>query len=174
MPFPNYRSCFHQSSVSRHNAGLVQVKAGQSVPGSGWGDSSAVEQARRSIFVHVKRSLMLPLLADFDFADTDSSCAARFTTTQPTQALGMLNGHFLNQQAAELAKRLRIEAPEDVRKQVALAFRCTLSREPDDNIIQRGLTLINVLQTKHGLSPEQSLDQFCLMTLNLNEFIYLD
>src|SRR5262249_27400269 len=59
-----------------------EVKAGQSNPGLGWGISPEEEQARRSIYVHVKRSLLLPLLSDFDFADTDSSCAARYITTQ--------------------------------------------------------------------------------------------
>lgn len=151
-----------------------EVKAGQSVPGAGWGNSSPEEQARRSIYVHIKRSLILPILSDFDFADTDSSCAARFVTTQPTQALGMLNGKFLNDQAAEFAKRLRKESGNETRKQVALAYRLALCREPEPALIDRGLKLIDVLQQKHGRSADQALDQFCLMVLNLNEFMYLD
>ncbi len=151
-----------------------EVKAGQSVPGAGWGKSTPAEQARRSIYVHVKRSLVLPILSDFDFADTDSSCAARFVTTQPTQALAMLNGKFLNDQAAEFAKRLRKEAGNDVKKQVAQGFRLALCREPDQGLVERGLKLIDALQKKHGKSADQALDQFCLMVLNLNEFMYLD
>lgn len=151
-----------------------EVKAGQSVPGSGWGNSTMEDQSRRSIYVQVKRSMILPILSDFDFADTDSSCAARFTTTQPTQALGMLNGKFLNDQSAQFAKRLRNEAPDDVKKQVSLAFRLALAREPEATMIERGLKLIEFLKAKHGLSAEKALDQFCLMTLNLNEFVYLD
>ena len=151
-----------------------EVKAGQSNPGSGWGRSSPEEQARRSVYVHMKRSLMLPILSDFDIADSDSSCAARFTTTQPTQALGMLNGEFLNQQADHFANRLRKEVGNDVRQQVTLAFRLALNREPDETLIQQGLSLIEALKSKHGLSSEKGLQQFCLMTLNLNEFIYLD
>lgn len=151
-----------------------EVKAGQSVPGSGWGNSSREDQARRSIYVHVKRSMVLPILSDFDFADTDSSCAARFVTTQPTQALAMLNGKFLNDQAAEFAKRLRKEAGPDLKRQVRLGYRLALCRDPDAKLIDRGLSLIDSLQKKHGKSPEQALDQFCLMVLNLNEFMYLD
>ena len=151
-----------------------EVKAGQSVPGAGWGKSTAEEQARRSIYVHVKRSMVLPILSDFDFADTDSSCAARFVTTQPTQALAMLNGKFLNDQAVEFAKRLRKEAGNDVKKQVADGFRLALCREPDQALVERGLKLIDALQKKHGKSADQALDQFCLMVLNLNEFMYLD
>lgn len=151
-----------------------EVKAGQSVPGAGWGNSSVEDQSRRSIYVQVKRSLILPILSDFDFADTDSSCAARFTTTQPTQALGMLNGKFLNDQSVQFAKRLRNEAGEDTTKQVRLAFRLALDREPNTAMVDRGLKLIDRLKAAHGLSPEKALEQFCLMTLNLNEFVYLD
>jgi mono/diheme cytochrome c family protein len=151
-----------------------EVKAGQSVPGAGWGNSSPEDQARRSIYVHVKRSLVLPILFDFDFADTDGSCAARFVTTQPTQALAMLNGKFLNDQAAELAKRLRKEAGDDVRNQVTLGYRLTLNREPEQTLVERGLKLIDTLEKKHSQSADQALNQFCLMVLNLNEFLYLD
>ena len=151
-----------------------EVKAGQSNPGSGWGNSSLEEQSRRSVYVHVKRSLVLPILSDFDVADTDSSCAARFTTTQPTQALGMLNGEFLNEQATQFANRLRKEAGAEVAQQVSLAYRLALNREPDEAMIRRGLFLIEVLKTKYELSADKALEKFCLMTLNLNEFVYLD
>lgn len=151
-----------------------EVKAGQSVPGSGWGQSSPEDRARRSVYVHMKRSLMLPILADFDIADSDTSCAARFTTTQPTQALAMLNGHFLNEQAIRFSNRLRQEAPDDTRQQVALGYRLALNRSPDEELVDRGLALIGGLKSRHGLTAEKALEQFCLMTLNLNEFIYLD
>lgn len=151
-----------------------EVKAGQSVPGAGWGKSTPEEQSRRSIYVFVKRSMVLPILSDFDFADTDGSCAARFVTTQPTQALGMLNGKFLNDQAADFAKRVRKEAGNDVQQQVALAYRLALGREPDAKLIDRGLNLIETMKTKHEKSADEALNQFCLMVLNLNEFVYLD
>ena len=77
----------------------AEVLAGQSMPGNGWGKSSPEEQARRSVYVHVKRSLLMPILESFDLAETDRSTPVRFTTTQPTQALAMLNGDFLNEQA---------------------------------------------------------------------------
>ncbi len=151
-----------------------EVKAGQSVPGSGWSDSSPEDQVRRSVYVQVKRSMVLPILSDFDFADTDSSCAARFTTTQPTQALGMLNGKLLNEQAVAFARRLRKEAGTDVYQQVSLGCRLALEREPDESMIRRSLQLIDALKTKHGLGVEKALEQFCLMIFNLNEFVYLD
>ena len=62
------------------------------MPGKGWGKSSPEEQARRSIYVHVKRSLLAAAAGSFDLAETDRTNPVRFTTTQPTQALPMLNG----------------------------------------------------------------------------------
>ncbi|WP_373652232.1 DUF1549 domain-containing protein [Schlesneria sp. DSM 10557] len=151
-----------------------EVKAGQSVPGAGWNESSEEDQSRRSVYVQVKRSLILPILSDFDVADTDNSCAARFTTTQPTQALGMLNGEFLNQQAVVFAARLKDEKGTELKQQVIQAYRIALNREPDPVMVDRGIQLIHDLKTKHGLSADKALEQFCLMTLNLNESIYLD
>src|SRR5262249_12494515 len=42
-----------------------EVLAGQSMPGKGWGKSPPQEQARRSVYIHVKRSLLTPILESF-------------------------------------------------------------------------------------------------------------
>jgi cytochrome c553 len=151
-----------------------EVLAGQSKPGYGWGQSPPTEQARRSVYIHVKRSLLTPILESFDIAETDRTTPVRFTTTQPTQALGMLNGDFLNQQAGVFAERLRCEAGPDVRRQVRRALYLATGRRPEGAEIARGLQLIEVLQKARGASAEAALAGFCLLVLNLNEFIYLD
>ncbi len=151
-----------------------EVLAGQSQPGLGWGKSSPEERARRSIYIHVKRSLITPMLASFDFPDTDTSCEARFATTQPTQALGMINGEFLHEQAAEFAKRLRNECGDDIQAQVRRGLELALSRPVEGQDVERGVALIKQLQEKHQLSPERALDYFCLYVYNLNEFAYID
>ena len=91
------------------------VLAGQSVPGRGWPTSKPEDAARRSVYVHVKRSLLLPLLEAFDLAETDRTTPVRFTSTQPTQALSLLNGEFMNSQAKLFAERLKKEAGADKR-----------------------------------------------------------
>ncbi len=151
-----------------------EVKAGQSRPGAGWGRSSPEEQARRSVYIHVKRSLITPLLANFDFPETDSSCEARFVTTQPSQALGMINGRFLHRQAGQFAERLRSDAGAKSGDQVRRALWLALCRPPRDEEIAAGVDLIQRLEEQHGVEAEQALTYFCLVTLNLNEFLYLD
>lgn len=151
-----------------------EVLAGQSVPGNGWGHSSEEEQSRRSIYIFSKRSLITPILESFDLAETDRSSPVRFTTLQPTQALGTLNSQFLNRQAAILANRLQREAGDETPAQVRLALRLATSRMPTTKEISRGTALIESLQSKDNTSAETALQYFCLMVLNLNELVYLD
>jgi hypothetical protein len=151
-----------------------EVLAGQSRPGYGWGQSSPDEQVRRSVYIHVKRSLLVPLLESFDLAETDRPTPVRFATTQPTQALAMLNGDFLNRQAALLAVRLCREAGGEVRAQVGYGLYLTTGRAPTAPEIERGLDLIEALRMRDGASAESALRAFCLLVLNLNEFVYLD
>ncbi len=148
--------------------------AGQSRPGSGWRPSAPDEQARRSVYVHIKRSLTVPILGTFDAADPDASCPARYATTQPTQALTMLNGDFVNEQARTFADDLCKKAGDDPAAQVRLALRRVMQREPSATEVARGVDFLTRLRDKHQLAPEESLRSFCVLALNLNEFIYLE
>jgi mono/diheme cytochrome c family protein len=152
----------------------AEVLAGQSRPGDGWGKSSAEDENRRSIYIHVKRSLLTPILTAYDAADTDSSCPVRFATTQPTQALGMLNSDFLQEQARAFANYVRQAGSDELKEQVGLALTRTLQRDPKLSEIERGVQLIESLRQKHGVSTAEALPIFCLTALNLNEFLYLD
>jgi hypothetical protein len=150
------------------------VLAGQSMPGAGWGKSPPNEQARRSVYVHVKRSLIVPILEAHDLADTDSSCAVRYTTTVPTQALAMLNGDFTNEQAAALARRVAAEAPGDPAAQVRRAIRLTTGRAPRADEVRRDLAFIGKVKREDGLNDRAALALYCLLALNTNEMMYLD
>jgi hypothetical protein len=152
----------------------VEVLATQSRPGEGWGDSPPEEQRRRSIYIHVKRSLLHPLLTAFDFPDVDASCEARFITTQPGQALAMLNGAFFHEEAGKLAERVIAEAGDQPRAQVARAIELVLGRSATEEEIAAGLTLLTRLAQEHGQEPREALRYWCLTVFNLNEFVYLD
>ncbi|MBY0228029.1 MAG: DUF1553 domain-containing protein, partial [Gemmataceae bacterium] len=149
------------------------VLAGQSVPGSGWGKSPVEEASRRSVYVHVKRSLLVPILETHDAADTDSSCAVRFTTTVPTQALGMLNGEFTNEQAGRFADRL-IREGRSLAEQVARAVRLTTGRVPGEAEIAKDAAFVERLSKEEGFDARKALAAYCLLALNSNEFAYLD
>ncbi len=151
-----------------------EILATSSKPDQVWPVSKdASEHTRRSLYIHVKRSLRHPLLADFDQADTDTGCAVRFATTVPTQALALLNSGFVNDQARVLAARMRGNGG-DVRAQIATGLRVVLQRPAREDELDHLVAFHGALQTKSGLSPEAALDRVALLALNLNEFLYLD
>lgn len=152
----------------------AEVLAGQSVPGAGWQKSSPEEASRRSVYIHVKRSLLTPLLSAFDLPDPDFSCDSRFSTTQPAQSLAMLNGKFTGDMATAFAQRIAKEAGDDPKQRIAAAYRIALCREPSEVEIDRHLKLIDTLEKEHAQSKESAWRLFCLTVLNLNEYLYLD
>ncbi len=152
----------------------AEVLATASRPGKGWPVSKNEEDHyRRSLYVHVKRSLRHQMLADFDQADTDTACAVRFATTVPTQALTMLNSKFVNDQAALFAARMSEEGGS-VRDQIAAGLALVFQREPQEEELDHLVELHDTLQRDIELSPEEALERLALLALNLNEFIYLD
>lgn len=151
-----------------------EVLAGQSVPGAGWGESSPEEQARRSVYIKIKRSLAVPTLASFDSADVDATCPVRFATTQPTQALHMLNSAFLQDQSRTFAAFAKKSVGEDRTAQVRFVLWRIFQRTPTKQEIERGVRLIGTLEKEDGKTPDDALALFCLVSLNLNEFVYLD
>lgn len=152
----------------------AEVIATSSKPEKVWPISVVEEDHyRRSIYVHVKRSLRHQMLADFDQADTDTACAVRFATTVPTQALTMLNSKFVNDQALVFADRMRAAGGE-VRGQIATGLALALQRPAKESEIDYLVGFYESLQKELNLAPEAALNRVALLALNLNEFIYLD
>ena len=152
----------------------AEVLASQSQPGKGWERSSPADQARRSIYIHVKRSLTVPMLSAFDFPDTDTTCEARFLTTQPGQALSMLNSDWMQEQAAAFHARVNREVGDDVQDQAARALELAIGRAGTAEDIAELVHLVERLKAKHSLTEEAARRAMCLVVLNLNQFLYVD
>lgn len=163
-----------------------EVLEGQSRPGLGWGKFDEREANRRSIYVFVKRSLLLPEMELLDFADTTTSCEQRPVSTIPTQALTLLNGEFLNEEARHFAKRLVREAGGDALAQIDRAFRLALCRPPTAEeklsaqaFLDRQALRIAEEDRTNAVQPPRNpadvaLEALCLVLYNLNEFVYVD
>jgi hypothetical protein len=156
-----------------------EVLSTQSRPGSGWKISTKEEQARRSVYVFVKRTLAVPLLETFDAASPDSSTAARATTTIAPQALLLLNSEFMDEQATAFAQRVLRECGSNPSANVERMFRLALGRPPAPEELQIALAYIERLRP-HPPSPRgdsdyrRALGQLAKVVLNLNEVIYVD
>jgi Mg-chelatase subunit ChlI len=85
----------------------------------------------------------------------------------------MLNSEFLNDQAEAFANRIEADA-ETAREQIIQALRLSTSREPSLNEIDQGLAMIEELKTQLKVTDHQAMQRFCLLVLNMNEFVYLD
>lgn len=127
-----------------------------------WQASDEREASRRSIYTFIKRGLVVPMLETLDLADTVSSCPQRQVTTVAPQALSLFNGDFVNQQAKHFAARLMREAGDDPAKQITLAWRLALCREPTTSELAKMRVFLR----------EEPLEQACRVILNLNEFVY--
>ncbi len=141
------------------------------------------EEFRRSVYVQVRRSLPLGMLETFDAAITTPNCEARSFSTVATQALLLMNGKQVLQQATFFAQRVRQEAGADAKAQVARAWRLAYAAEPTAAEIE-GATLFLDRQTAHFAAqkrapadPEpavQALASLCQALMGSNRFLYVD
>ena len=150
------------------------VLATSSKPHGVWPPTHGPEANSRSVYVHVKRSIQLPMFSSFDAPERDMSCAARFATTVPTQALTMLNSKFVNDRARKFAERISAQHPESIDLQMRYGFELATGRPAKDEESGEFQQLFQALTTEYKLSSKDALDRVCLLILNLNETIYLD
>ena len=159
------------------------VLAGQSRPGNGWTVSSPHEAARRSVYVHVKRTLRLPELELNDAADPNDACPRRPVTTTAPQALSMINARFMHDQARLFAQRLIKERSTDRDAQIQRAFELALERpaRPAELVDAKAFLAEHEEMVRQRPAEKDRLDPagealraFCLILLNANEFVSID
>jgi hypothetical protein len=119
---------------------------------------------RRMIYQFKPRSQQDPTFGVFDCPDAALAKPRRTTSTTVLQALNLLNGRLLLQQAEFFAERLRRETGNDPGKQVELAFQLAFGRKPTALEQTAGIILIR----EHGTAA------FCRAVYNANEFVYVD
>src|SRR6185295_15986394 len=107
-----------------------------------------------------RRSLPQPMMLAFDAPVFSESCERRSVTTTPLQALSMMNGDLVNEEAGHLAERVATEAGEDNRARIGRAFQIVLNRAPEADEVARFQTF--------------ALVSICRVLLNSNEFLYVD
>ena len=117
------------------------------------------------------RSLIYPLIESFDAATPDSTCDVRFVTTQPTQALTMMNSDLLNRSAELLAQNIRETVGDDLSAQMQTLWKRVTGNPVKSDQVKVAKNFMNKIK-RNGASDEKALQQLCLIMLNLNEFIY--
>jgi hypothetical protein len=132
--------------------------------------------ARRSVYLTVKRSQLVPLLQAFDAPEGITGMGERLTTTATTQALAMMNSALVRQSAERLAKRIVKDKTDGPAVAIERAYLLALGRRPTPGERDRMLGFIARLTSESQASrtPDQALADFCQVLLCLNEFIYID
>ena len=97
---------------------------------------------RRTIYGLVERQNLPGLFRMFDFANPDTHSAQRTTTIVPQQALFLLNGPLVIEQARSLAGRPEVQSTADARERVVQLYRIVLGRAPTDAEIQPVLDFV--------------------------------
>ena len=135
------------------------------VPAGGlqWEPNEKEEDARRrSVYIFQRRSLPVPMMATFDATVFNDSCPVRSVTTTPLQALTLMNGALVNEEAVYLAARVKRDAGEDRQAQVKRLFEITFNRSPDTD------------ESARMASFKGSLEALCRVVLNSNELMYVE
>jgi hypothetical protein len=85
----------------------------------------------------------------------------------------MLNSDFLREASEDLKEYIVSENKGDRREQIKSIWLKVTGRDANEEVIQEGLKFFRDFK-QSGADEDLALQQFCLIALNLNEFIYLD
>jgi hypothetical protein len=148
------------------------------------------EQWRRSVYVFIKRSVLVPMLEGFDAPNTTTTCERRVVTTVPTQSLQLMNNIFGNDQALLMAKRIKSEAGEELRAQIERAYWLAFQRPATDDQKTEAVAFVTAEAEQHlarlkddatvyeadraNVANERALADFCHVLFNANEFVYVE
>ncbi|HBY62773.1 MAG TPA: hypothetical protein DEH78_23360, partial [Solibacterales bacterium] len=128
-------------------------------------DPDSSEYNRRSIYLLNKRTVRLPMLANFDQPDAMSSCPSRPVSTHALQALNLFNSDFMAQQSKAFAARLEGVCRGQGRDcRIDAAYRIALARPPRP---------VELQMARAFLGGQGTLADFTLAMLNRNEFVYV-
>ncbi|MGD9724091.1 MAG: DUF1553 domain-containing protein [Pirellulales bacterium] len=119
---------------------------------------------RRMVYQNKPRLRQDATFGAFDCPDASQSMPRRNISTTAPQALNLLNGPFVVEQAKLFAARLAREAGHDTAHQVARGFSLAFGRAPADEELRAARHLVE----QHGLVI------FCRALLNANEFLYVN
>ncbi|MCC2672018.1 MAG: Planctomycete cytochrome, partial [Armatimonadetes bacterium] len=126
---------------------------GLSRKGAEWMPSPTDEQRRRTIYMFLKRALLMPLLTTFDFGDTTAPLGQRDVTIVPTQALTLLNNDFVHQRANGLAALVEARAAGSRVQEAEQAWRLALGRAP--TAAERAAAVAHLTSTEAAAEQER-------------------
>lgn len=145
------------------------------------------EDLRRSIYVQVRRTRPLSVLAPFDAPLLEPNCVARKSSTVSPQALLLMNSDFVLARSTNMASRLHRNAPDSLTEQIKLAWRLVYGVTPEPHELDAATAFVAEQTSIFGSDPppevkdetsptpeQEALASFCHALLSSNRFLYVD
>ena len=124
---------------------------------------------RRSIYLTVKRSQLVPMMTLFDAPEALQGVGLRQSTTVAPQSLLLLNNPVVREWAKGFAEQIKSRANGSAEQSAIWAYKIALGREPAGD---EKADAIAFLDSKDAI--ESSLVDFCQTLMSLNEFIFIE
>jgi mono/diheme cytochrome c family protein len=131
---------------------------------------------RRSIYLKVRRNFLNPMFQAFDYPTPFTTIGRRTSSNVPAQALSLLNGELVNQQAALWATRVLRETPGDAEARIDQLYREAFARLPSNDERSAAVEFLKLQQTSYGANNADDLrawTDLCHVLFNVKEFIYI-
>ena len=132
---------------------------------------------RRSVYLTVKRSRLIPLLQLFDAPDTMQGVGKRELSTVAPQALTLLNSSLVRNLAGNFASQLQAKGKKTTVELVKSGYQTALGRSPSkDEASQMAAFIEQQIKSRpdNKQAIQLAVQDFCHLLLCMNEFVYVD
>lgn len=133
---------------------------------------------RRTVYSFIDRNNLPNVFRTFDFANVESSTAARPYTTVPQQALFAMNSPLLLEQSALLVKNLDLEkvaADKGVEEAISRLYQRVLARQPEQEEIELGKQFLQHHRDQIKTPARMSgWEKYAQVLCTSNEFMFVD
>lgn len=133
---------------------------------------------RRAVYLLQRRTQTPTMLRVFDAPSLVTNCVKRDSSTVPQQALTLLNSDSTRRRAANLARRVAMEAGSNNDERIARAFMLVFGHKPDGEETRSSLRFIRD-QSRHYVNTNRTPQRgvwtdFCNSLFASNAFLYVD
>jgi hypothetical protein len=139
------------------------------------------EQWRRSVYIYIKRQLLMPMMELFDAPTASETVAARSQSVVPTQALLLMNDEFIEEQARYAAERVLRESEGDVPRAIERLSIATLARRPSSARSREAMDFVRRREdayvsegSKRDEARLRAVADLAHVLFNSNEFVYVE
>ncbi|WP_273565307.1 PSD1 and planctomycete cytochrome C domain-containing protein [Maribacter halichondriae] len=135
--------------------------------------------ARRSIYLEVRRNFLEPMMTTFDRPIPFSTFGKRDVTNVPSQSLIIMNDPFVARQAEIMAQKLLSIENLSFDEKVSWIYMRSFARNPTAEELTKAkefMAMLQNLETSSKYESHKELEhwkQYCHSIFNLKEFIYL-